>query len=80
MRMSTDWGVIGVLRQHGLTLHPAKAQALLTYTGSKAKQVRKRFVRPLPSPAEGKGLRLKAAGEELLIPLVRQGGGPCYNN
>ena len=63
---------IGILRRHGLTIHPAKAQALLTYAGSKAKQTRRRFTRPLPSPAEGKGLRLRAEGEEILLPLVRR--------
>ena len=63
---------IGILRRHGLTIHPAKAQALLTYAGSKAKQTRRRFTRPLPSPAQGKGLRLRAEGEEILLPLVRR--------
>ena len=61
-----------MLRRHGLTIHPAKAQALLTYTGSKAKQTRQRFVKPLPSPEKGKGLRLRADGEDVLLTLVRK--------
>ncbi|CAE7214168.1 Capn15 [Symbiodinium sp. CCMP2592] len=62
---------ITVLRQHGLIIHPSKAQALLTCTGSQVKQTRQRFVKPLTVPAEGKGLRLRASGEDVLIPLAR---------
>ncbi|CAE7820219.1 ubp3 [Symbiodinium sp. CCMP2592] len=62
---------ITVLRQHGLIIHPSKAQALLTCTGSQVKQTRQRFVKPLTAPAEGKGLRLRASGEDVLIPLAR---------
>ncbi|CAE6924474.1 unnamed protein product, partial [Symbiodinium sp. CCMP2592] len=62
---------ITVLRQHGLIIHPSKAQALLTCTGSQVKQTRQRFVKPLPAPAVGKGLRLRASGEDVLIPRAR---------
>ncbi|CAE7731851.1 atxn2, partial [Symbiodinium microadriaticum] len=63
---------IRILQAHGLRIQPSKAQALLTFTGSKSKQARHRFTKPLPPPTKGHGLKLRVGGEDVLLPLARR--------